>query len=356
MIITLIFLCKWLQTGMILGPTVLGRFFPKISQVLFPQQSIEILSTLTRFGYLFFMFLIGVRMDINLITKSGKREWTIGSMVIVFPLVITVNVAKYISTTVDKMDKPSQQWVALFTGCLMLTSFPVVACLLMHLKIINSELGHLVLSSALISDLMSVLIINTDYYAQIVQLASLRVGNKSTFFIIALILFVITILRQLIYWIIRRTPEGKSVKDAYIFFLMIALFLVAIAGDSVGLQYMYGPFILGLTVPTGQPLASTLIQKLDTVVSGWILPLTSTYCGYKSNLWDLEMRPPAFIVFVLTFGFMLKISCAFVPAICFKMPCKDATALALMLTAKGIIELGTFATNADRQVLAIIPF
>ncbi|XVF84075.1 hypothetical protein PTKIN_Ptkin16aG0545700 [Pterospermum kingtungense] len=336
-------------TGLILGPTVLGRFFPKISQVLFPKQSVKILSTLTRFGYLFFMFLIGVRMDINLITKSGKREWTIGSMVIIIPLIIIVNTAKYISTTVDKMDTPSQQWVALFTGALMLTSFPVVACLLMHLKIINSELGHLVLSSALISDLLSVLIINTDFYMQTTQLASMRVANKSLFFTVALVLFVVTILRQMIYWIIRKTPEGKPVKDAYIFFLMIALFLVAIVGDNVGLQYMYGPFILGLTVPTGPPLASTLIEKLDTIVTGWILPLMSTYCGYQSNLWDLNKRPPAFIVFVLTFGFLLKITSAFVPAICFKMPCKDATALALMLTAKGIIELGTFATNAERQ-------
>ncbi|XWS07591.1 hypothetical protein CRYUN_Cryun41cG0002200 [Craigia yunnanensis] len=338
--------------GLILGPTVLGRFFPEISDVLFPQQSVKSLSTLTRFGYLFFMFLIGVKMDVNLIMKSGKREWTIGSMVIIFPLLIIVHAAMYISTTVDKMDKSSQSWVALFSGVLMLTSFPVVACLLMHLKIINTELGHLVLSSALISDLLSVVIINFNYYLHLINLASMRVANKSMFLCIALVVFVTTILRQMIYWIIRRTPEGKPVKDAYILFLVIALLLVSIVGDNVGLQYMYGPFILGLTVPTGHPLASTLIEKLDTIVTGWMLPLMSTYCGYKSNLLELNRRPPAFVIFVFTFGFLLKTSCGFIPAICFKMPCKDATAIALMLTTQGIIELGTFATYADKQYVA----
>ncbi|XVF40803.1 hypothetical protein PTKIN_Ptkin01aG0145500 [Pterospermum kingtungense] len=337
--------------GVILGPTVLGRFFPTMSDILFPRNSLKILNTLRRFGYLFFMFLIGVKMDVNLITKSGKREWTIGSFVIVFPLLIIVRGAKIISTTVDKMDKNSLEWVTLFSGVLMLTSFPVVACLLMHLKIINSELGHLALSSALISDLISVVIVNSSKYGELRNLASFRVAMKSMSLSIALVMFVIIILRPAMYWIIRRTPEGKSVKDAYIFFLVIALMLVAVVGDNVGLRYLYGPFILGLTVPTGPPLASTLIDKLDTIVTGWMLPLTSTYCGYKSNLWELNRWPPVFVIFVITVGFLLKTTCGFISAICFKMPYKDAIALALMLTAKGIIELGTFATNANEQML-----
>ncbi|XWS56786.1 hypothetical protein CRYUN_Cryun09bG0115500 [Craigia yunnanensis] len=339
--------------GLILGPTVLGRFFPTISDILFPQQSVKILSTLTRFGYLFFMFLIGVKMDVSLITKSGKREWTIGSIVLIFPLLITGNIAKYISEKVDNIDRHSQEWVALVSGVLMLTSFPVVACLLMHLKIINSELGHLALSSALISDLISLIIVNSRAYMELCKLASFRVAMKSMILCFALVMFVIKILHPMMYWIIRRTPEGKPVKDAYIFFLVITLLLVAIVGDNVGLQYMYGPFILGLAVPTGPPLASILIEKLDTIVTGWMLPLMSTYCGYKSNLWELNRRPPTFIIFIITVGFLLKTTCGFIPAICFKMPCKDAAALALMLTAKGIIELGTFATNADKQ--SIVP-
>ncbi|KAK6227734.1 hypothetical protein QUC31_006817 [Theobroma cacao] len=345
-----------LLAGLILGPTVLGRFFPKISDILFSQQSLKILSELTRFGYLFFMFLIGVKMDVSLITKSGKRAWTIGSIVIVFPMLTIVLIAKYIGRTVDNMDIYNLEWVGLFSGTLMLTSFPVVACLLMHLKIINSELGYLALSSALISDLTSVVIVNLNSYWQLIKLASIRVALKSMFLCIALVVFIIAVLRPMMYWMIRRTPEGKPVRDAYVFLLVIALLLVAIVGDNVGLQYMYGPFILGLAVPTGPPLASILIEKLDTIVTGWMLPLMSTSCGYKSNLWELNRPLPASEIFVITVGFLLKTTCGFIPAICFKMPCKDATALALMLTAKGIVELGTFATNADKQSIVTQQF
>lgn len=352
MINCLYIFCKS-QAGIILGPTVLGRFFPTVSDILFPRGSMKILSILTRIGYLFFMFLIGVKMDVNLIAKSGKREWTIGTIVIVFPLLVVVEGSKFISKNVDNMDTHSRDWVILFSGVLMLTSFPVVACLLMHLKIINSELGHLALSSALISDLISVVFVNLSKYAELSMFASFRVAMKSMSLCIALVIFIIKVLRPAMYWIIRKTPEGKSVKDAYIFLLVITLLVVAIVGDNVGLRYLYGPFILGLSVPTGPPLASTLIEKLDTFVTGWMLPLTSTYCGYKSNLWELNTSPPVFVIFVLTCGFLLKTTCGFLSAIIFKMPYKDATALALLLTAKGVIELGTFATNANDQVRRI---
>lgn len=222
----------------------------------------KVLATLTRFGYLFFMFLIGVKMDVNLIKKSGKREWTIGTMVMLFPLLVTVMIGRHISIVVDKVDAQSAQYeVSFFTGVLMLTSFPVVAILLMQLKIINSELGHLTLSSALISDMVSLVMVNIGNYRVIMLLASLRVALKSLFLVAVLIVFILTVLQQMLYWIIRKTPEGKPVKDAYIFFVVIALLVVAIVGENVGLQYMYGPFILGLTVPTGHPLASTLIKN-----------------------------------------------------------------------------------------------
>ncbi|KAE8708957.1 hypothetical protein F3Y22_tig00110332pilonHSYRG00623 [Hibiscus syriacus] len=126
--------------GIILGPSVLGRFFPNISSVLFPRQ------------------------------KSGKREWTIGSLVIVFPLLLGVHTATEISLNVDHIDEVYLERFALFTGVLMLTPFPVVAILLMHLKIINSELGLLTLSSALISDLISVVIVNLDKFVQLTRL------------------------------------------------------------------------------------------------------------------------------------------------------------------------------------------
>ncbi|GLT78881.1 hypothetical protein SLA2020_504000 [Shorea laevis] len=336
--------------GLFLGHSFLERFYPNISRTLFPISSLKVLVTFTKFGYLFFMFIIGVKMDVKQLMKSGKRGWTIGSITYLFAFCVNVPVAKYIGVERDNVNPIQITWVLIISGTLMITSFPVVACLLMHLRIINSELGHLALSSALVADLISLVVINLQAWSHLLELSSLHVTLKSMFLSITLVVFILTVLRPMMFWIIRRTPEGKPVKDSYVYVVFVVLLLVAITGENVGLQFLYGPFILGLAVPTGPPLASALVEKLDAIISGLMLPLLSTLCGYKSNLWELKSRPPAYFVYISTFGFLAKVTASFLSAICFKMPRKDAAALALILTAKGAVELSIISFAADKMV------
>ncbi|OMO75856.1 Cation/H+ exchanger [Corchorus olitorius] len=336
-------------TGMILGETGLGTFFPEICGALFSKNAGKIMYTLTRFGYFLFMFLIGVKMDVSLVAKSRRREWTMGAIIIIFPMLVIVSMSKHIALKNDRLDSSNLEGVGLIGGTLMLTSFPVVACFLMDQKIINSEMGHLALSVSLISDLLSIVIINLNSYGVLIKFATLRASFKSMFLSIAVVVFIISFLRPMMFWMIRQTPEGKPVKDSYIYIFLISLLLVGIVGDNVGLQYYYGPFFLGLAVPTGPPLATTLVEKLDTMVTGWMLPLMSTYCGFKSNLWELNRRPLLSTIFVLTAGTVMKFSCGFIPAILFKMPWKDAAVLSLILNSQGIIGLGTIATNVEKM-------
>ncbi|MCP5511704.1 MAG: cation:proton antiporter [Leptospiraceae bacterium] len=49
--------------GIVLGPTVLGLIFPNFYRIFFPESSISILSTLSQFGMLIFMFVVGMNLD-----------------------------------------------------------------------------------------------------------------------------------------------------------------------------------------------------------------------------------------------------------------------------------------------------
>ncbi|GKU92195.1 hypothetical protein SLEP1_g5958 [Rubroshorea leprosula] len=336
--------------GLFLGNSFLGRFYPNFSHALFPLSSIKLLVTLTRFGYLFFMFMIGMKMDVGLMMKSGKREWIIGSITNIFPSFVLLSIAKHISLKVDNIPPNDTTWVRIVSGAIMITSFPTVACLLMHLKIINSELGHLALSSALVANLMTVIMVSLLSWSHLLAMSSSSVAMKAMFLSISLVVFILAVLLPMMFWIVKRTPEGKPVKDSYICLVVIALLSVAVAGDNVGLQFLYGPFTLGLAVPTGPPLASVVVEKLDAIISGLMLPLLATICGYKTNLWELERRPPLYLVFLVTFGLLFKMALCFASAICFRMPHKDAAALALILTAKGVFELAIINKASEKML------
>ena len=56
--------------GILLGPSVLGRFAPDFSQFLFPRESLGNINLLSQFGLIFFMYTIGMELDVDAIRKK----------------------------------------------------------------------------------------------------------------------------------------------------------------------------------------------------------------------------------------------------------------------------------------------
>lgn len=317
---------------------------------LFPVSSLNILITLAESGYLIFMFMIGVKMDASLLMGAGKREWSIAAATFIVPGCVVTQMANTLSIRMDHIPPRYSTWVIVVAGSLMITSFPVVACFLLHLKMTNSELGHLALSSALIADLMSVVMNNLQAWSNLMQVAQPHTALKSIFLGLFLIAFILFALRPFMFWMVRRTPEGKPVRDSFAYLVFLILLVVAITGDNIGLQFLYGPFILGLAVPNGPPLASVIVEKLDALISGLILPLMTTLCAFRVDPWIITRMPPAYFFLVGIFGFPIKIGLSFLTALWFKVPCKDSAALSLILTTKGVVELSVIGISSDKML------
>lgn len=303
-----------------------------------------------KFGYMLFMFMMGVKTDPTLLMKAGKREWTVGSLACIFPSIVLGGIAKSISVRLDHTPANQETWVLIASGTLMMTSYPMVACFLMDHKMINSELGHVALSTALVSDSVSLVLFNLESWVHLLQIAPLHTAVKAIVLSIALIVFIICVLRPMMFWMIRSTPEGKLVKDSYVTIMFLVLLMVGIVGDNIGLQFLYGPYLLGMAVPTGPPLASVLVDKLDGFISGLAIPLLTSLCAYKADIWELKSMPPLYLLYVGTFGYAAKVIVSFVTAIYFKMPHKDAAALALLLMVKGVVELAVLLTSSEKTV------
>ncbi|GLT78882.1 hypothetical protein SLA2020_504010 [Shorea laevis] len=195
-----------LMTGIILGPTVLGEYFPSLSQALFSSQSLRLLSTLVRFGFLFSLFLIGVKMDISLLKKSGAKPWVIGCASMLTPWIVI---------TLFDGGQSFGDWTVVYKTLISTTRFPVVACLLMDRKIINAELGCIALSSSLICEIADVTGLLLPNSARAEGYASLHVPLGSFIFALIFVLFVVVIVRPIMYWIIKQTPETKPIKESY---------------------------------------------------------------------------------------------------------------------------------------------
>lgn len=104
------------------------------------------------------MFMAGVKMDPSMVMKSGKKAWTIGVVSTAFPVALSLGVSFPLSDMVTWAKAPGIRFVV---ATQTLTPFPVVSRLLIDLQIMNSELGHLALASALIRELLSLILSTT---------------------------------------------------------------------------------------------------------------------------------------------------------------------------------------------------
>ncbi|KAM7506724.1 hypothetical protein LguiA_017177 [Lonicera macranthoides] len=289
--------CGSFKAGIILGPTCLGKAFPNAINTLFPPEGDVFLEIGARIGYIFFMFLIGVKMDPVMVLKTGKKAWTIGLV---------------------------------------------------------SVLGRLALASALISDLISTVVATVISNMRLAFEGGMEfpIGMQSFGLTMSLILIIVYFVRPGFVWIIKQTPEGKPVKGGFVVLIASIVMMFAIISDNFGLQYHFGPFIVGLSVPVGLPLGSTLVDKLETLVSGLLAPLLLTMCGLKVDMFKVYDKKFLGLIWgIFIVSAMIKTVTTFVPAIMCKVPFKDALALAALMNAQGIVEMASYLKNFINQTI-----
>ena len=68
-----------MTAGIILGPSLLGRFFPGIFAYVFPSSSLPVLTALSQLGLLLFMFVVGLEVDLKRVMKQRAAVLLISS-------------------------------------------------------------------------------------------------------------------------------------------------------------------------------------------------------------------------------------------------------------------------------------
>ncbi|KAL8539325.1 hypothetical protein ACS0TY_001084 [Phlomoides rotata] len=333
--------------GIILGPSILGQL-PDVQSALFPQEGDVYLDLLSKIGYIFFIFLSGVKMDPKTVLRTGIKAWTIGFLAATVPVIGSLALSTVKLPTLHRYRWPAVKNIATIQT---IFPFPVIAAMLVDLKIMNSELGRLALASALISDLVSNLTSNIITYGRVGQMGYAgSIMLHSTVLTVALFLFIFLVGRPICLWIIHSTPEGKPVSKLHVTLMSLLVLVVVLLTDNVGLNYQYGPFLLGLVVPDGPPLGATLADRLEALVSGLLAPLLVTYCGMNMNLFELfDLSFISTVWTILASVYAMKLVGVFVPAVICRVPIRDAVALAFIMSVQGIVQLSFYYYNSVNQ-------
>ncbi|OVA01158.1 Cation/H+ exchanger [Macleaya cordata] len=338
--------------GVVLGPSVLGRH-KNFARNVFPIRSIMVLETMANVGLLYFLFLVGVQMDLTVIRRTGKKALVITLAGMSLPFLIGAS-SSYFITSPNEEHKGS---FFLFMGvALSVTAFPVLARILAELKLLNTELGRIAMSSAIVNDVCAWILLalsialaenSSGTTKGGTSLASLWVILSS----IAFVAFCILVIRPAVGWVIRRTPEGENFNDFYICLILTGVMICGFITDSIGTHSIFGAFVFGLVIPNG-PLGTTLIEKLEDFVAGLLLPLFFAISGLRTNLRSLKLDLTwGLLMLAITLCSLAKIFGTFLAALFFQMPFREGIALGLLMNTKGLIEMIVLNVGRDQKVL-----
>ncbi|XP_047309539.1 cation/H(+) antiporter 15-like [Impatiens glandulifera] len=331
------FTCQTL-TGLILGPSGLGKI-KDLWSMLFPKVSFYIGDTISFFGLTFFLFLVGVKMDITIVAKSGKKAIAIGLCNFFVPLVLNECLALFLmnSFPMDPILHGSISWVATFQS---ISSFYVINGVLTDLKLLNSEMGRLATSASMISGLCTWIwcaIIFTS--RQNYMLGKPNTTVAVMILALGMIFLISYVLRPIMLWMARRTGDEKAVSESYISAVLIMLLCCSMMGEAIGQHFMFGPMVLGLAVPEGPPLGSALVTKLEAFVSLILLPLFFVVNLVSVDVFNMEPNRLQILWTMTSFGFIWKMMATIVPSLYCQMKLNDAVALALILSVQGITDI-----------------
>ncbi|XP_030923221.1 cation/H(+) antiporter 15-like [Quercus lobata] len=338
--------------GVILGPSVLGRS-ATFAQTLFPLRSVMVVETLANMGLLYFLFLVGVEMDITAIRRTGKKSLAIALSGMVLPFVVGSVFAFFLYKSQGSMTLGT--YILFFSLAVSVTAFPVLARILAELKLVNSEIGKIALSSALVNDmcawiLLAFAIALSENDSS--SLASLWVILSSILFVV----FCIFVVRPAISWMIQRTPDGETISEFYICLILTGVMISGFITDAIGTHSVFGAFVFGLVIPNG-PVGVTLIEKLEDFVSGLLLPLFFAISGLKTDI--RTIRHPStwgYLFLVIFLACAGKVIGTLLMSLIYRMTVREGVTLGFLMNTKGLVELIVLNVGRDQEVLDVQSF
>ena len=142
-----------IAAGIFLGPSFLMTTFPVFGNLLFPSTSLIHLQLISNLGLIFFMFIIGMELEILSFFKKGHHSFFISTCSIVIPFIAGMQLGYFYY---DRFAPAgiSVTPFSLFMGISMcVTAFPVLARILKEKELLKTPIGNFAITVAAISDI-----------------------------------------------------------------------------------------------------------------------------------------------------------------------------------------------------------
>lgn len=332
--------------GILLGPTVFGNIWPELQGTLFPQSGNVslVLNGIVQLAVIMLLIVSGLEVNLALIAKQGKTAFYTSSLGMVIPFVTGFIPFYFFSNSFGANDGDNLIF-ALFMGtALSISALPVIARTLMDMNLLKSEIGVIIIASAIVNDLFGWI-----FFSIIIGMISS--GGSANYltqiggiFLFLAVLFFIG--KPVIDRLVPRIQRNYSYPGSILSFIFIAGLTAAAITEAAGIHAIFGAFMIGVVVGDSSHLKEETREIIHQFVTNIFAPLFFISIGLKVDF--VANFNPLLVSIVLVLAIFGKVTGSGLGAKLGGMSNPEAMTIGFGMNSRGAMEiiLGLLALQA----------
>ncbi len=340
-------------TGVLLGPSLLGLFWPQAQGWLFPKTlavaaggevvqvmhpSMAVLSALSQIGLVLYMFLVGLEFNSEHLRTKLRSALLISAAGIVAPFVLGGGLGFHLA---DRRDLFTDQVTAfsavLYVGASMsITAFPMLARILFERGIAGTRLGTVTLAAGSMDDAVA-------WCLLAVVLATLKASPMLAVVTIAGgALYGVAMLtsgRRLFAGFARRYERERGLSVDSFTLVLLAVMACGLVTDAIGIHAVFGGFVCGAAMPRGA-FARAVQERTEMIVTTLLVPVFFVFSGLNTRIGLLNSRELlGLTALVMALAVVGKGVACMLAARWGGESWRDAASIGTLMNARGLMEL-----------------
>ncbi len=326
--------------GVLLGPTILGRFAPALQGAIFPAAGTQAATTLGGIEQLavgLFLFVAGMEISLAAVRREGGRTLAVSLGGLLVPFALGMAVAMTMPAQVGSVGGGSWGFALFFGVAMSISALPVIARTLIDLGIYRTGIGAIVMPSAIIMDLVGWL-----SFAVVLSVVDRpAAGQVSMAQTVMLTLGFCAVMLTVGRWLIDRALPWVQ---AYLswpggvlsFAFALALGCAAFT-EAIGLHAIFGAFVAGVALGDSPHLRPRTRLVLEDFVRSFFAPLFFAGIGLKADL--IANFAPLVVATVFAVACVGKLAGCGLGALLSGLDWRSSAAVAMALNARGAMEI-----------------
>jgi len=348
--------------GIILGPTLLGAMFPDVYAYLFPAVK-QTPAWIAEEGFItlsaaLLLFVVGLEVDLSAVVRQGKAMVLVSAMGIAIPFVLGFTAASLFEHLLGAGLRAENNPLPfeIFCGLAMsITALPVIAKILIDLNLSKSDMGVLVISSAMCNDLVGwigfavvLALLPAAAAGEQAATAGATLGVTGTIVAtLAFLAFMLTLGRLFMHKALPYVQARWSWPGGVISFAFVIAMACAALTEFLGIHSIFGAFIAGVAIGDSHHLRERTRDTIHQFVMNIFAPIFFASIGLTINFIDaFQFGTVAIVCCIALIG---KVSGCYLGAKLAKLSNRESMAVGFGMAAQGAVGiiLGQLAFQAQ---------